>query len=319
MLIGKSDLTLTARHELDTSTARQVRLVQSPPRGDAAFARLLDSELQSPPAQLLAIETNGPPLVSKPDANPFDAIVEMLLGLPRMPDGLPQFDGPPGRRGLQVMEFVHTSETESCTFAASGNVCLADGSTRQFDVGYQMERSEETNRLSLASFRDPLMLDFAQPAGLGKHSVDFDLDLDGQTESMRMPAGNTAVLFNDINRNGKADDGSELFGPQSGDGFADLAKLDGDGNGWIDEGDAAFAGLMLWQVDDDGASRVQSLADAGIGALATQSEETPFTLKEDGETVGQMRASSVWLGEKGGAGIVRQVDVATTPNETASA
>jgi hypothetical protein len=34
--------------------------------------------------------------------------------------------------------------------------------------------------------------------------------------------------------------GAELFGARSGDGFAELAALDGDGNGWIDEGDAAW-------------------------------------------------------------------------------
>ena len=246
--------------------------------------------------------------------------MEMLFGMTRRPDtlpsleGMPDQDGQPGT-GLPVAQLVHRRETESCSFAASGKVCLADGSERQFDVAYQMERSEESTSMSVGVFRDPLMLDFAQPqTRLNQHSVDFDLDSDGQTESMRMPTAEAAVLFFDRNRNGVADNGSELFGPQSGDGFADLAKLDDDDNGWIDGGDAAYADLQHWQLTDDGASSVRSLAEAGIGALATASTATPFTLKENGESVGQVRASSVWLGEKGGAGSVRQVDVTTTPH-----
>jgi hypothetical protein len=42
---------------------------------------------------------------------------------------------------------------------------------------------------------------------------------------------------------GRIDSGSELFGPATGSGFGELAALDGDGNGWIDENDDAFARL----------------------------------------------------------------------------
>ena len=170
-----------------------------------------------------------------------------------------------------------------------------------------------------AAMRDPLVLDFAAPsASLNPQSVDFDLDGDGKTESVRMPPAGSALLFDDRNHNGRLDDGSELFGPQSGDGFGELAELDSDGNGWVDGGDRAFADLKLWQLADDGASRVRSLADAGIGALATASAATPFTLKEDGASIGQMRASSVWLGETSGAGTVREIEVAVTKPATKS-
>jgi len=112
----------------------------------------------------------------------------------------------------------------------------------------------------------------------------------------------------------------------NGDGVATIGVfrngawfLDADGNGWIDSGDTAYADLRLWQLADDGTSSVESLIDAGIGALATASAETPFTIKENGEAVAQVRASSVWLGEHSGAGIVRQIDVAVTPRHTQSA
>lgn len=318
MLIAKTDMQLSSKHEAESSTFRQLKLAEMP-RSDSAFQKLLDQQMQAPPSQLLALDIGGEAATAraKNENNPFAAIMEMLFGIKSafasdaVADGELPTDGKLKGRGFTVMELVHTSESESCTFAASGNVCLADGSTRDFNVGYHMERHEESTSVGVGTFRDPLMLDFGAPENkFGANAIDFDIDADGDMESVKMPTGNTAVLFIDSNRNGKADDGSELFGARSGDGFADLAKLDSDGNGWIDAGDAAFADLRLWQSGNDGENTVKTLAEAGIGALATQSAATEFTIKDDGEAVGRQRASSVWLGETSGAGLVRQVDLA---------
>jgi len=262
----------------------------------------------APPFGLKEMDEGKISLVARAIDSPIDVRRLSCAQLPTLAAG-----------GLQLMELSQTSETESCTFAASGNICLADGSTRQFDVGYRLERSEQSTHFGAAQFKDPLALDFGAPTTrLCGSGIELDIDCDGDTETLRLPAGNAAVLFNDRNHNGRADDGSELFGPTTGSGFGELAQLDGDGNGWIDGGDAAYADLKLWQIAEDGSSSVESLADAGIGALATASEETPFTVKEDGAAVAQVRASSVWLGETGGAGIVRQIDVAATPPDTKS-
>ena len=325
MHIAKTDMQLSSKHELESNTIRQLKLVDMP-RTDSAFQKLLDQQMQAPPPQLLTIEAGAltQAQAGKRERGPFEAIMEMLFALPHVPadvtaaGGEAMGSGKLVGRGFQVMALQHTSETESCTFAASGNVCLADGSTRQFDVGYRMDRHEESTSIGIGTFKDPLMLDFGAPENkFGANAIDFDIDADGDTERLRMPAGNTGVLFVDRNHNGKADDGSELFGPQSGDGFADLAKLDSDANGWIDEGDEAFVDLKLWQMGIDGGSTVKTLAEAGIGALATQNAETPFSIKEDGEALGQVRSSSIWLGETGGAGIVRQVDLAVGGSDTA--
>ena len=220
----------------------------------------------------------------------------------------------PPRLRWQITQSEQVSETERCTFAASGKVCLADGSQRQFDVGFQLERSEEVSRTISQSLIDPLVVDCAAPlAALSAASIEFDLNNDGKPEQMRMPGAGSAFLFLDRNHNGRADNGSELFGPETGNGFEELARLDGDHNGWIDEADAAFADLMLWQAGNADRPSVQRLGEAGIGALATAAVDTPFALKEQGEKVGQMRSSGVWLGETGGAGVIRQIDVSTTP------
>lgn len=333
MHITQSNLAFSSQHRLENETVRQTVLEAEPGSSSpASFHALFIDKLR--PLAGSATETTAEPRSASPAAA-FDAalqsLIQALFGRGKIPDdsttaadtaALAVDRAPPAQlRRLPQLELVHTREEESCSFAASGNICLADGSQRQFDVSYALERSEETTQLSFGpAFKDPLVLDLGAPASrLGAHEVAFDLDSDGQTELMRMPEASSGLLFLDRNQNDMADDGSELFGPQSGNGFADLAKLDEDGNGWIDSADTAYADMKLWQMSSDGAEQVQSLAAAGIGALATGYADTPFSLKERGQIVGQMRSSSVWLGETSGAGSVRQIDIATTPSETSSA
>ncbi len=76
------------------------------------------------------------------------------------------------------------------------------------------------------------------------------------------------------------------------------------------KGTFGVGGNLRFEGSNDGGTTYRSLADAGIGALSTRYEDTPFTIKENGEVIGQVRGSSVWLGEESGAGIVRQIDIA---------
>jgi hypothetical protein len=321
MHITDSSLTLSASHRLETEVTRRAAADSTDgPSFRALFVESLNNAIAAQPEAATTEEPQEDPALALDRA--FQSLIRALFG-----DAACSGDntetaalaaeaqaGSPRRMGqIAQLELVHTREQESCSFSASGNICLADGSTRQFDVDYELERSEESTTLSYGTrLMDPLVLDFAAPTGaLGAQSVAFDLDADGQAENMRMPDESAALLFLDRNGNGVADDGSELLGPRSGNGFGELAQLDADGNRWIDAGDAAYAELKLWSVDADGNQRVQTLAEAGVGALATAYEDTPYTIKEDGQVLGQMRGSSVWLGEEGGAGIVRQIDIAT--------
>ena len=123
---------------------------------------------------------------------------------------------------------------------------------------------------------------------------------------MALPTSGSRFLALDRNRNGRFDDGSELFGARSGDGFAELAALDDDGDGWIDEDDAAFEQLRVW----DGETTAQSLREAGVGAIHVGSVRTPFTLGgSDATATGLVRSTGVWLAESGEAHTVQQVDI----------
>lgn len=117
------------------------------------------------------------------------------------------------------------------------------------------------------------------------------------------------MLAIDNNQDGVINDGTELFGALSGNGFADLAQYDEDGNNYIDEADSVFDDLLIWNktVDEDS---LQTLAEAGVGAIYLGSTETPFDLKGEGnQHNGQVRSSGFYLTESGDVGTVQQVDM----------
>lgn len=207
------------------------------------------------------------------------------------------------------------TESEQLSFSAAGVVRTADGAEIRFELGFTMARSyTESVSFSLRAgdqrLKDPLVLDFGGPAAaLSDVRFDFDLDGDGRKEQLPLLSGSGFLAF-DRNANGRIDDGRELFGPTSGDGFAELAALDDDGNGWIDEADAAWSQLRLWSPDAEGKGRLQTLNDAGVGAFHLGRVDTPFGLKDAAnDTQGLLRASSIYLREDGRVGTLSQVDL----------
>jgi hypothetical protein len=220
--------------------------------------------------------------------------------------------------GVEYDRHERYSETEQTRFAASGTVQTADGREISFRVELSMSRSyhEESDvRLRLGDAarqqKDPLVLNFAGTAAqLLDQRFSFDLDADGTAENINRLAAGSGFLVFDRNGDGKASDGSELFGTKSGDGFADLARLDDDGNGWIDENDTAYASLSLWTPDASGAGSLQGLKAANVGSLALAHVATPFDLKDGGnDTLGTIRSSGIFLQENGGTGTIQQVDL----------
>lgn len=93
-------------------------------------------------------------------------------------------------------------------------------------------------------------------------------------------ASGSAYLAIDSNTVGRINDGSELFGTRSGNGFTDLARFDDDGNRWLDENDDVFERLRIWQPDPVGKASLETLHDRGVGALYLGSTETPFSLTD---------------------------------------
>jgi hypothetical protein len=154
---------------------------------------------------------------------------------------------------------------------------------------------------------DPIIIRFAGSAGqVTSATFKFDLDADGVVDNvMKVPDGH-GFLALDVNKNGTIDNGTELFGPTTGNGFTELARYDQDHNDFIDENDPAFNDLKVW----DGGDSLKGLTESGVGAIYLKTAETPFTLKtEDGTTMGKVARTGVYVKEDGTVDTVQQVDM----------
>ena len=208
-------------------------------------------------------------------------------------------------------------DTEQLAIQAQGRVVTADGQEIAFDLSVQMQATRVTHsstRLSAgdAVLKDPLVIHFDGPLGdLRDARFDFDLDANGKNEAMPFVGQGSGFLVLDRNANGQVDDGRELFGALSGDGFADLAAFDDDRNGWIDEGDAVFDRLQVWRMDAQGNTRLQGLSAAGVGAIHAGATPTDMALSAQptGPQLGQLRSTGVYLSHSGQAGWVQQIDL----------
>lgn len=207
-------------------------------------------------------------------------------------------------------------EAEQTTFAASGVVRTRDGREIRFDLQLAMRREyRQESSISLragdAVRKDPLVINFdGNAAELTDAKFTFDLDADGAEDRISFVAPGSGFLALDRNGDGVINDGTELFGALSGDGFADLARFDLDGNRWIDESDAVYADLRIWTRDAAGNNSLGSLQQYNVGALYLDSVATPFELNTTANhNLGMLRASGIYLAEDGSAGTLQQVDL----------
>lgn len=206
-------------------------------------------------------------------------------------------------------------ETENTSFSTTGMVKTADGREISFHVDVSMSRSfaqytKETVQ-NVGAFIDPLVINLnGNIAEVSDQKFYFDLDADGVEEEISRLSENSGYLALDLNEDGVINDGSELFGTKSGNGFADLAHYDEDGNGWIDENDAIWDKLKIWVQDEDGNSTLYSLKEQGVGAICLQNASTEFTQKNtDGQVNAAIRNTGIFLYENGSVGTIQHLDL----------
>jgi hypothetical protein len=187
-------------------------------------------------------------------------------------------------------------EVEATSVRAAGSVVTADG--RRIDFTEALDLARAYARTSTTS------LHLSATLGPGQSvTVQLPPDPAGSAAAVTPPTtgllriGDAALGF-DQNGDGTIDPSTELLG-SSGDGFAELARLDTDGNGFVDDGDPALRGLALVE-----GGTTSSLADQGIGAIYTGSVPTPYRLAG-----GSLSATGVYLNENGTTGFVRQVNL----------
>lgn len=223
----------------------------------------------------------------------------------------------PMRQVAVTMESYYREE-ESVSFASQGKVTTADGREITFLLELGMSRTfeqyyrEEFDMQEFQRLYDPLVINFDNTVvSLSDQKFFFDLDADGQKEEISELGAGSGYLALDKNQDGLINDGSELFGPQSGNGFADLAAYDEDGNGWIDEGDSIWNKLKIWCRDERGQDALYTLADKGVGAICLQNAATDFALKdEQNKSNGFIRSTGIFLYENGNVGTIQHLDLA---------
>lgn len=211
-------------------------------------------------------------------------------------------------------------ESEVTEFNTTGKVVTKDGRELSFNVALSMSRSftKAVSNFSeivatSSNLIDPLVINLdMNPASVSDQKFMFDLDADGEEESISMLSSGSGFLALDKNNDGIINDGSELFGTKSGDGFGDLSEYDDDGNGWIDEADEIFSKLRIWTKDEDGNDKLYKLKDLNVGALCLQNVDTNFSLKDSANnTEGVIKHTGFFLYEDGKAGTMQHMDIAT--------
>jgi len=211
--------------------------------------------------------------------------------------------------GIRYSYHEVRQEKESVTFSAGGTVTTEDGREINFDMQLQMSR--ETFAETYIEYRagdaliDPLVLNLdGQGAQLTAEKYQFDLNADGKKENISFLQQGSGFLVLDKNNNGTVDNGGELFGPATNNGFLELKAYDQDSNNWIDEKDAIFYDLKLWTKNADGSDQLNSLESYGIGALYLDSVKTQMTMDN-----GQLKESGIFLNENGQVNTIQEIDL----------
>ena len=176
------------------------------------------------------------------------------------------------------------------------------------DLSFERARVEIAEvTMTRAEFEDPLVINLSGNAELfDESSRSFDLDSDGQQEHILGLSSGVYYLGLDKNENGTIDDGSELFGAKTGNGFGELAAYDDDNNGLIDANDSIFEKLVLWREGE-----WIPLENTQVQGMSLNAVATPFTFtNDDGDPVARMRSSGVFFTADSKLGAIHQIDIA---------
>ena len=212
------------------------------------------------------------------------------------------------------------SEDEEVSFSIDGSVHTSDGRDISFNINALFSRSfceeiisEEDINSSLqeSNLVDPLIINLNNNlAEISNQTFYFDIDSDGIKDEMYSLKSGSGFLALDSNSDGIINDGSELFGTKTQNGFSELSLYDEDNNGWIDDGDSVFSKLLVWTKDENGNDILFKAKELGIGAICLNSYSVPFSYKSSSDNSLQAvnRYAGAFLYENGDSGIIQQTD-----------
>lgn len=176
------------------------------------------------------------------------------------------------------------------------------------------EKHKESIEFSEVAFMDPLVINYGGSSNAFDNVSEemtfmFDLDANGEEEELPLLKDGNGFLALDKNGNGEIDDGNELFGPQTNNGFDELRQYDSDGNNWIDENDEIFSDLKIWTKNDKGEDQLIGLGQSGVGALYLNDISSSFTHNTSvEESIAHLKSTSIFVNEDGTAGLLTAMD-----------
>lgn len=219
---------------------------------------------------------------------------------------------------VNIERSVEYSSKQSIDFSTQACVKTADKEIKlDLNLSFSQEfyeKHKESLEFEQISFIDPLVIQFDEKTQAfdmvdEKLTFLFDLNNDDTCEEIPILKDGNGFLVLDENKNGIIDNGSEMFGPSTNDGFAELAQYDQDGNSWIDENDPIFEDLRIWSKNSSGEDELLALGQVGIGALYLTQSEAGFEYKKSvNESLAQLKSNSIYLKEDGSAGVISSLD-----------
>lgn len=214
--------------------------------------------------------------------------------------------------------------SQSLEVSIQGTIVASDGTQRQLDINIgisqsfvqnlQLNRSNATQNIPQGVNKkiiDPLVIDYeGNGTELSDTKMRFDLDSDGTPDQIATLKKGSGFLALDKNGDGKINDGNELFGTKSGDGFKDLSVYDSNGDGKIDKDDPIYDKLRIWTPDGNGEGKLVGLGEKGVGVIYLNPKESEELMKgESGDLLGIKRKSADFLFNNGNTGNIHHIDL----------
>jgi hypothetical protein len=222
------------------------------------------------------------------------------------------------KNSVNIERTYEYSRSDSISFSTQAIVKTSDKDINlNLDLSYTKEfyeKHSETLKFEEMHFLDPLVVQYdCESTAFDSISetmcFNFDINSDGTSKELPLLKDGNGFLVLDKNSNGTIDNGSELFGPSSNDGFGELSEYDSDGNNWIDENDAIFEDLRIWTKNEKGDDSLIALGQTGIGAIFLGDAQAGMSYnKSVNESLAYLKSNSIFLREDGTAGIISSMD-----------
>jgi hypothetical protein len=219
---------------------------------------------------------------------------------------------------VKVERTTEIIKEDTVDFSSKGIIKTSD---KEFEIDLNIsytqefyEKHKDRVEFSSVDFIDPLIIQYGKDSKAldfleDEMSFKFDINADGKDDDIPMLKQGNGFLAFDKNGNGAIDDGTELFGPNTNNGFEELRALDSDGNGWIDEADPIFDDLKVWSVDENGQETLMALGQTGVGAIFLEDVSTKMMVSKTAtDPLAHLKSTSMFVREDGSAGLLSSLD-----------